>query len=199
MNKKKKQAKKRNWYATIFYTYLFITSLVLILCSGIIIPWKTFIPSSNYVLPIAARIVISIVYGFSIVIYGFILAWYKKISIYRFPNYIFILGIILTLFWIPESETIKVNGKETFEVKWLVFPFDTVLVFGLCAISYLIATFTLNEQLMNKWRQMYGKQNTFLENNGYDSNADTTNIETDSKELSYEVDMIKEEINNKEN
>ncbi|MFV8499541.1 hypothetical protein ACNQ1M_00375 [Mycoplasma sp. VS424B] len=202
MDKRKTATKttKRNWYTTSFYIYLIIFSLLLILTSGIIIPWNVFIPNSNYQMPLWARIVMSVVYGFSAVIYGFILAWNKKLSIYRFSNYIFIIGIVLTLFWIPQSHTVKgPDNKEVFETKWLVFPFDTVLVFLLCAVAYLAATFTLNEKLMDKLRQMFGKQKAFLDNNDLDfktEEADTTTSTTQTQNLVEKLDMTKQEIEN---
>ncbi|WP_416755196.1 hypothetical protein ACM0K4_02640 [Mycoplasma sp. VS42A] len=202
MDKQKTATKtaKRNWYTTSFYIYLTIFSLLLILTSGIIIPWNVFIPDSNYHLPLWARIVMSVVYGFSVVIYGFILAWNKKLSIYRFSNYIFIIGIVLTLFWIPQSHSVKgPDNKEVFETKWLVFPFDTVLVFLLCAVAYLAATFTLNEKLMDKLRQMFGKQKAFLDNNDLDfetKEADAKTSATQAQDLVEKLDMTKQEIEN---
>ncbi|MFV8471978.1 hypothetical protein ACNQ2O_02630 [Mycoplasma sp. AA7A] len=145
----------------------------------------------------------SVAYGFSVVIYGFILAWNKKLSIYRFSNYVFIIGIVLTLFWIPQSHSVKgPDNKEVFETKWLVFPFDTVLVFLLCAAAYLVATFTLNEKLMDKLRQMLGKQKTFLESNNLNSDNKENMLNAtynDKKELIQELDLAKQEIENMDN
>ncbi|MFV8418683.1 hypothetical protein [Mycoplasma sp. Sp33II] len=198
-----KHSKKRNWYITSFYIYLILFSLLLILSSGIIIPWNVFITDAHYHLPLWARIIMSLVYGFSVVIFGFALAWKKKLSIYRFSNYVFIIGIVLTLFWIPQSHTIKgPDNKETFQTEWLVFPFDTVLVFLLCAVAYLAATFTLNEKLMDKLRQMFGKQKTFLETNNSNLNKQATILNTthdQKKELIQELDLTKQEIENTDN
>ncbi|WLP85191.1 hypothetical protein [Mycoplasma seminis] len=155
------KTKKTSAWAIAFYIYLGLFSALLILVSGVIIPWSIIVKDSGYKLPLVARVLLSIVYAFTIIIFAFTLAWNEKISIYRVANYFFLAGIVLTLFWIPSSKT--VDSKMV--IDWISFPFDVVLVFILCAIVYLVATFTLSKPLLDKLKTRFSKPKSFLEEN----------------------------------
>ncbi|SJZ52561.1 hypothetical protein [Mycoplasmopsis verecunda] len=162
--KKMDKKKLSNLLFNIGFTLI---SLLLILISGTIVSWKTIVPNSNYHLVVWARIVISLIYGFGVVIAVFLMIWYDKMSIYRFSNYVFIMGIFLTLFWVPESVSKEVTSDtgekyKSYYVNWLVFPYDTVLVFGLCAIGYFASIYVANSTNLAKLQDRFKNKKSVL-------------------------------------
>ncbi|QNM93920.1 hypothetical protein H9M94_01450 [Mycoplasma sp. Pen4] len=127
--------KKKNPYYLVFNISFWLITIALVLISSTIIPWDKVVPGSEYNFPLWLRITLSALYPIIILGLASLFLFYKQISIYYFTMYIFLVGLGATLMWLPQY----IDN----EVKWLLFPGDVAVVFGIYATMYFIATFTL--------------------------------------------------------
>ncbi|MEA4206076.1 hypothetical protein VBM89_00955 [Mycoplasma sp. 1199] len=160
-NKNEKKVRKpiNGWYIS-FLVIFWVLAAAMILTSGNIIPWDRIVPNSVYNVPLYARILASIFFPILVLSFGFFVVLKEKMSVWRLVNYVFIIGIIITLFWVPRM--INVNegtdkAEASWQPKWLLFPYDVTVVFGVCVILYALCLYFVTPKFVSYIRPKFQK------------------------------------------
>ncbi|WP_324672296.1 hypothetical protein U5U50_01985 [Mycoplasma sp. 888] len=173
-NKKEKKIKKpvNGWYIS-FLAIFWVLAAAMILTSGNIIPWDRIVPNSVYNVPLYARILASIFFPILVLSYAFFVVLKEKMSVWRLINYVFIIGIIITLFWVPRMINVnegRAKAEASWQPQWLLFPYDVTVVFGVCVILYALCLYFVTPKFVSdirlKTQKLLGcfkKQKSILE------------------------------------
>ncbi|MGZ9797118.1 hypothetical protein ACXYRO_01435 [Mycoplasma sp. 4013] len=138
--------KTRNWWVLGFNIYFVAIIIFIVIFSGKVVPWRII---TNFVVPGWALIVLSTLVTIFTLIPVFLLIFYKKYKAYHFQYLVMVLGLSLTIAWVPSAY------NENKDLQWSLYQYDTIPVFFIYVLFYFFASYYINPKNIEKLRNKY--------------------------------------------
>lgn len=154
-----KKNKQPFWCDKVFFIVFFFITIATLLISDKIIKWNTVL-NTTYQLDVPYRILISFLYTTVFLVVSFLLAYFGKLKVIYLQIIAFIIGITMTLFWIPLYQKITSNNsedKDTYLLLWTWYKYDIIAVFMLYLFIFGLVKYLATYQNIIKLKQIFNK------------------------------------------
>ncbi|WP_406613542.1 hypothetical protein ACJA23_02110 [Mycoplasma corogypsi] len=151
---KEKLLKQLHYIKLATFVVTVVLGLLNFLLSSSILPWP------NYYNPFWGNILVNFFYTVIIFVGGMFLVYKKKISLFTLQNNILILGIFVTLSWVPHYENVNnIQPDLNGELKWYWYRYDTITVAVIYGLIYLASLAALTPNNIHRIKRLIFKDN----------------------------------------
>ncbi|TDV24468.1 hypothetical protein BCF59_0440 [Mycoplasmopsis mustelae] len=141
--------KRLNLHALVFNIWATLMVLFVVLISGRIIPWHT-INNSGFNLNYWQRILVALLITLFTIVPCFVLVLYLKYKAPYFSMIVMIVGIAITILWLPYS-----NGNKDGGYQWSWYRFDIIPAALIYVIGYFVSYTLVTAEKVRKYREKF--------------------------------------------